>query len=86
MSQLRRELLGALNCAGAFLRQILVTRCLLLREHEPSLYLLQLGSIGPDLRLLDVEDRVERGICLECARSRGRRTSPRFRRIDGFRA
>jgi hypothetical protein len=58
LSQLRRELLRTFDGSGAFLRQILVARGLLLREREPRLRLLQLGSVGLDLRLLNDHLRI----------------------------
>ena len=57
--QLRRELLGILNGAPAFLRQRLVARGLLLCEHERCLRLIQLCLAGADLCLLDSHLRVD---------------------------
>jgi hypothetical protein len=59
LTQLRTILLGILNAARAFLRQILVARVLLLREHQRRLRLIHLRLVGADLRLLHLELRVD---------------------------
>jgi hypothetical protein len=59
LTQLRAVLLGILDGAGAFLRQFLIARVLLLREHQRRLCLLDLRLVGADLRLLHLELRVD---------------------------
>ncbi len=59
LMQLSRVLLGVLNAARALLRQVLVARRLLLREHQRRLRLIDLRLAGGDLRLLDGDLRVD---------------------------
>ena len=59
LMQLGRVLLGILNSAPAVLRQLLVARSLLLREHQRGLRPIQLCLVGADLRLLNSDLRVD---------------------------
>jgi hypothetical protein len=52
LTQLRAVLLGILDGARAFLRQILIARVLLLREYQRRLRQFDLRLVGADLRLL----------------------------------
>ena len=54
LTQLRAVLLGILDGARASFRQFLISRVLLLSEHQRRLRLLDLRLVGADLRLLHI--------------------------------
>jgi hypothetical protein len=59
LMQLRGVLLGVLNRARDCVREVLVARRLLLREHQRRLRLVHLRLVGADLRLLHIELRID---------------------------
>lgn len=64
--QLRGVLLGVLNGAIALFRQVLIARRLLLPEYQRRLRLVDLGLVGINLCLLDIDLRIDvldAGLC-----------------------
>src|SRR2546430_9711872 len=76
LSLLGAELLGALNGAVAFFRQLPITHCLLLREHQRGLRLLHLRLDRKSTRLNSSHSQISYAVF--CLKKKHTTSSPRF--------